>query len=432
LRFLRIFAPVSEGEGPTALLLTLNVFLLLAAYYLLKVAREPLVLAAGGAEVKAYAAAGQSFLLVLVVRAYDALTRRYGRVRLVTATILFFASHLVIFAVLGRAGIKIGIPFYLWVGVFNVTLIAQFWGFAADVYTPEQGKRLFAIVGVGSSVGALFGAKIAKWLFTPAGPFGLMLLAAVVIILCLLLMRMVDARERGRPTFGTTIPPDAPLGGKSGFALVLEDRYLVLAALLALVLNGVNTTGEYLLDRTLLASLVGGHEPIDQSIGHFKAEFFFWVNLAAVFLQLFVVSRVFRRVGVRGALLVLPVVALAGYTMLAIRPVLTLFAPVKVAENSLDYSLQNTARQALFLPVERSAKYKAKAVIDGLLVRVGDVLSALLVFVGTHIGLSLHGFALVNVALAAAWLALVVALGAEYQRRAAGQASATTQEGSTA
>jgi len=157
---------------------------------------------------------------------------------------------------------------------------------------------------------------------------------------------------------------------------------------------------------------------LKREIGRFKADFYFWVNGVSLALQLFVVSRVLRYLGVRVALFVLPVVALVGYASLAVAPVLAWFARVKIAENALDYSLQNTTRQALFLPVTKSAKYKAKAVIDGFVVRFGDVLSAGAVGLGAAIGLSTRGFALLNVALTALWLLVVVALGRAHRRLA--------------
>ncbi len=124
-------------ESITAILLTVNVFLLLCAYYLLKVAREPLILLHGGAEVKSYAAAGQAGLLVLVTYAYAALARRVNRVRLIGSVTLFFVVNLVGFAALTAADVAIGVPFYLWVGIFNLTMVAQFWSFAADIYDED-------------------------------------------------------------------------------------------------------------------------------------------------------------------------------------------------------------------------------------------------------------------------------------------------------
>src|SRR5262249_4701350 len=177
-------------ESITAILLTLNVFLLLCAYYLLKVAREPLILLHGGAEVKSYAAAGQAGLLILVTYAYGALARRMNRVRLIGSVTLFFVANLVLFAGLAAGDVSIGVPFYLWVGIFNLTMVAQFWSFAADIYDEERGKRMFPILGVGSSVGAVAGSALAEavghW-----GEAALMLSSAGIILVCLVLTVVV-------------------------------------------------------------------------------------------------------------------------------------------------------------------------------------------------------------------------------------------------
>src|SRR5687768_18001740 len=120
-RALRPFAKVEPSEAVTAALLTLTVFLLLMAYYFLKTAREPLILLQGGAEVKSYAAAGQSLLLLFVVPAYSALARRVGRMKLLAGVYGFFALNLLVFAALVQAEVPLGVAFYLWVGIFNVT-----------------------------------------------------------------------------------------------------------------------------------------------------------------------------------------------------------------------------------------------------------------------------------------------------------------------
>src|SRR5450432_4148236 len=167
---LRLFADVRAGEGPTVLLLTANVFLLLTAYYFLKVAREPLILLGGGAEVKSYASVGQSILLVAVTAIYGWLASRVGRMSLIAWVTVFFVGNLVVFWALGESGAPLGVPFFLWVGIFNLVTVAQFWSFAADIYSEEQGKRLFPIIGIGSSIGAVAGAWIADELFF-IGPF---------------------------------------------------------------------------------------------------------------------------------------------------------------------------------------------------------------------------------------------------------------------
>jgi AAA family ATP:ADP antiporter len=423
-RLLGIFTEVRAGEAITVLLLTLDVFLLLTAYYLLKTVREPLILAVpGGAEIKSYSSAGQAVLLVGVVHAYAWLAKRYGRLLLLTISSLFFASNLVLFAFLDRLKVPLGVPFYLWVGCFSLTVIAQFWSFANDVYTQEQGKRLFAIVGVGSSLGAIFGAKLAEKLFVRLGTSGMMLLAGGVILLCAALIRVIDARESGRAKLEAKVP-EQPVGGTGGFTLILRDRYLLQIAALALLLNWVNSTGEYVLDKTLLAAAAqqiadgtAGGLTAKQFIGVFKGNFFFWVNVVGAGFQLFFVSRVFKFLGMRAALLVMPVIAFGGYATMAFLPLLYLVKAAKIAENSMDYSLQNTAKQMLFLPLSREAKYNAKAAIDTVFVRSGDVMSAVVVWVGSRFALGPKHFAMVNMALILVWIGLAWSISKKFQER---------------
>jgi AAA family ATP:ADP antiporter len=423
-RVLRLVSDVRPGEVRTALLLTLNGFLLLTAYYLLKVVREPLILLGGGAEVKSYSSAGQALLLVGVVAAYDALARRLGRMQLLASVVLFFVATLLLFWGLGQAGVALGVPFYLWVGIFNVTLIAQFWSFANDVYSPAEGARLFAVLGIGSSVGAVAGTKLADLLFAALGPFRLMLVAAGILLVCLGLFAAVHARAgTGAPAGAAAPPAQAPLGEESGARLVRRDRYLLLIAVFILLLNWVNTTGEYLLDRTLLEhaeeEAAARGVSVQTYIGMFKADFFFWVNLLGVVLQLFVVSRVIRYAGVPWALRVVPLVSLGAYGLMGFAPVLPLIFSAKVAENSLNYSLSNTTRQALFLVTSREAKYKAKTFIDTFVVRAGDVLSALtILLMASQLALAPRHIALFNTLLALLWLAATVATGRHFRERA--------------
>ena len=422
-RLLRAFAKVEPEEAVSASLLTLAVFLLLLAYYLLKTAREPLILLHGGAEMKAYASAGQSLLLLLVIPAYAALARRTGRLRLLLIVYGFFAFNLLIFQGLLQRGVEIGVAFYLWVGVFNNTAIAQVWSFANDLYTPAQGKRLFAILGIGSSLGAVVGAFMAKRL-AGMGPPAMMLTAALVLIVCGALIALVERRARRQraPTLlQPTAAADAPPVSGPVLQTLLHDRYLLWIALATFLLNCVNSTGEYLIDRTLLSVLAADGttgNAASAAIGSFKADYFGWVNLIGVLLQLFAVSRVLSVLGVRRALFVLPAVSFVSYSLMLAAPLLPLIRLGKIAENSLDYSLQNTTRQALFLVGTRAEKYLGKTVIDTLVVRLGDVMSAALVFGAGLLALPTQGFALLNLGLIVCWLAVLISLGREHARRA--------------
>jgi AAA family ATP:ADP antiporter len=414
---LRPFAKVEPEEAFGAAVLALTVFLILTAYYLLKTAREPLILLHGGAEVKSYAAAGQSVLLVVVARVYSALARRVGRLKLITIVYSFFVVNLIFFALLAHRGSTIGVAFYLWVGVFNVTAIAQFWSYAADVYTPEQGKRLFAILGIGSSVGAVAGAGFADALVS-LGPEGLMAVGGLILAICVLLLFIVDKRFEAALSAAERAASEEPVVAEHAFRLLIRDRYILLIAGLTLLLNWVNSTGEYLLDRTLLASLGGlDMAAATRVVASFKAHYFSWINTAGVALQLFAVSRIITRFGVRTALLWVPIASLFSYGIILVAPVAALIRAGKIAENSLNYSLQNTARQALFLVASRLEKFVGKQVVDTIFVRLGDVLTAGTVWASTRLHLSTRGFAALNLVLVAAWIGFALAIGREHARR---------------
>ena len=219
---------------------------------------------------------------------------------------------------------------------------------------------------------------------------------------------------------------EAPVKGRSGFALVFSDPYLLLIGLLMLVYNLVNTNGEYILGKTVVGLYAASHGAaaaggLDEKkvIGEFYGNFFTLVNIISALIQAFVVSRVLKRFGVRVALLVLPVVALAGYVTMAFVPLLWFIRGAKLAENAVDYSLQNTTRNALYLPTSREAKYKAKQANDTFFVRFGDVLSAGMVFAGTTwLGFAPRQFAIVNVVLIGAWLTLAVVIGRRFKQLA--------------
>jgi ATP:ADP antiporter, AAA family len=415
-RLLSPVADVRRDEAASALLMTLLVFLLLAAYYLMKTAREVLILTEGGAEVKSYSSAGQAILLLLLVPAYGAFASRVSRVRLVISVTLFFAAHLVLFVVAIGAGLRVGIVYFIWVGIFSLMVVAQFWAFASDLYTEEQGKRLFPLIGVGASLGAWVGAVRAGWLVDSNGPARLLVGSCAVLVVCAALVPLIDRVTVRRGPAAAA--PDAPLGREGGFALIRGDRYLWLIAILTLLLNVVNTSGEYLFGRYvveqshLLVPGVGAAADAERArfVGETYSRLFSTVNLLGFLLQVFVVSRVFKWLGVERALFVHPLVALSGYLLMLRAPSLQLMALLKVADNSIDYSLGNTTRQALWLPTSREAKYKAKQAVDTFVVRAGDVAQAGLVLTGERLALSVAAFASINVALTGAWLVVAALL----------------------
>ena len=261
-----------------------------------------------------------------------------------------------------------------------------------------------------------------------------MLVGGGVLVLQLILTNYVDRRERdraenrraeGRPETEPPVPAgDVGKRSTGAFGLVFGTPYLLMIGLMLMCLNWVNTTGEYILGsvvedsaRAAVAAGTAGGLTVEEYIGEFYSRFFGVVNVAGVLIQLFLVSRIIKYLGVRVGVMLLPCLAFGAYNILAFFPVLSVIRWAKTAENATDYSLNNTVRHILFLPCTREQKYSGKQVIDSFFHRIGDVLSAVLVFVGTtYFALGGGGFAVVNIAIVAGWLVLACSVGREYTR----------------
>ena len=425
-RLLGLFSEVFPGEGRRAFLMLLNVFLILVAYYIIKTVREPLILAAevpaflqalgiqGTAEVKTYAAAGQALVLMAFVPAYGWLSSRVSRMKLIVSVTLFFVANIVAFAVAVHADLAfVGVIFYIWVGFFSLSIIAQFWSYGNDIYTKQAGNRLFPIIGLGATAGSPVGAWVAEQLFeSHVSPHLMLYLAAALLALTLVIYLIVNRDTEGRASPDAPPAVEEPLGRGNAFWLVFANRYILLIAVLLIVLNVVNTTGEYVLSHLVVmhASELAANDPaFDQGawIGAFYGSYFFWVNVVAVLLQAFVASRLVKRFGLAGVLFALPLIALGAYGLIALGATVAIVRWAKTAENSTDYSLMNTAKQILWLRTTREEKYKAKQAVDSFFVRLGDLLAAFVVFAGTAwLALDASGFAVVNLGLVVVWLLL--------------------------
>jgi len=425
-RLLRPFGDVRSGEGVTVLLLLANIFLIMAGYYICKTVREPLILAGGGAEVKSYAAAGMAVVLMGFIPLYSWFASRVDRMRLITGVLLFFIANLEMFWLGAKAGVPyLGVAFFIWVGIFNNAVVAQFWSYGNDLFPLDTGQRLFPVIGIGATVGSALGPWIAEKLFEAGvAAYSMLHITVIVLFACLGLFWLVENREGARRQRAAAVPLEA--GG--GFALIARSPYLRLIALLIAVLNLVNTTGEYILGRAVVheASVRAAADPSFHTqafIGAFYGSYFFWVNVVAIVVQALIVSRIVRYLGIAGVVLALPVVAFGAYGAMAALGTLAAVRWGKTAENSTDYSVMNTARQVLWLPTRREEKYKAKQAVDTFVVRTGDVLSAVLVYLGTTVfAFGVPGFARVNLLLVILWFAVALLLIREYRKLTAREA----------
>jgi AAA family ATP:ADP antiporter len=416
-RVLRLFSDVRPGEGLRAFGMLASLLVLMIAYYLLKTVREPLVLATGGAEWKSYAAGLQALTLIAFVPAYTWLTRRVGRRGLILGLVGFFFVNLQLFYVALHVGARfVGIAFFVWVGIFSLSVIAQFWSLANDLYSRPDGERLFPIIAFGATLGSPIGARIAETLFEHGvSPAAMLELAAVLLLVHgAMALRLAGA--------STAAAPDRPMvGGGGGFSLIVRSRYLRAVALLLVLLNVVNTVGEYVLAKNVVHAAAHAADKA-AFIGSFYGSFFFWVNVTAALVQAFLVSRLVERTGVRGVLLFFPLLAFGVYAMMAAGVSFAVIRWLKTADNATDYSVMNTGRALLWLPTSREEKYRAKQAMDTFVVRFGDVLAAAVVFAATsllHLGPS--ALAALNAIAVVGWIVVAAAVA---RRNAASQPDA--------
>ena len=441
-RLLRIFTVIYPGEAAKALLLFLNVFLLMFSYYIIKPVRDALILTGQPAEIKAYMGAAQAVLLIFVVKAFSRVASRVPRHILIAWVTLFFISNLILFYFIDLLGAPVsvmGIVFFIWIGIYNLLVPAQFWGFANDLYSEDEGKRLFPLIAYGATLGALAGSIVSKKLWKPLGAYKMMLVTAAVLGVCILLSILIHKREIRRlgQKAGAADPElearkkaqEKPLKAGGGFRLVFRSRYLLYIAIVIAIYNFVNQVGEYILGKVLqgmaqkaIPAAVDA-QTMEQMkvtyIGQFYSGYQLLTNLAAMVIALFFVSRIFRWVGVAGALLIFPIMVLGGYGLVTAGAALVVIKWVKIVENGTDYSLMNATKHALYLITSREEKYKAKAAIDTFFVRGGDFLGGLLIFVGTTFLAfrSVENYALINAVSILVWIVLCFFIIREYKKR---------------
>jgi AAA family ATP:ADP antiporter len=440
---LRLFTEVRPGEGLTAVIMFANVFLILCAYYFIKPLRDGWIAVSrveglSSVEIKAYTSFAQGVLLIGAMTLYARLVMRWPRRELITRTTLFCMSNLLVFWVLRHEHIgSAAIVFYIWVGMFGLFVVSQFWAFAADLYTDERGRRIMPLIALGATAGAVAGSFITEAIVRSEtlDSGALLLLANVPLLASIGLTARADARG---PTGEGSHPPGPrpPAVARPGdgkhvgvLALVSGNRYLLAVAGMTLLMHWVITNGDNLLFRTVQDALrndlaargVSDAQTMEAFVREgttaFYGGFFFWVNLCALVLQAFVASRLLKYGGFGVTLLLLPVIALLSQSMMAFVPLLLVVRVMKTAETSTSYSVNNTAQQVLWLPTPTEMKYKAKPAIETFCVRLGDGFAAFTVLVGMRFyALATPSLFVFNALLVVLWLSLGVFVVREHQR----------------
>lgn len=420
---LRRIVDVREGEAGAAALSFGYFFLLLSSYYLLRPLRETMGVE-GGVRNLPWLYMGTLGAMVAAQPLFGALVSRVGRRVFIPTTYRFFIVNMLVFYALFvtlEEGHRVwaGRVFYVWVSVFNLFAVTVFWGFMADIWRSEQGKRLFGVIAAGGSAGAIVGAAMATALAGRVSEWSLLLVSAVILeaaVWCVLALgRRVRARgDEERREADAALPKGGALGG---IRAAFSSPYL-LGISAYLLLYTVTSTVLYFAQARIVADAFGDDRAA-RTAGF--AQIDLWTNIVALTLQALITGRIVRRIGVGWTLTVLPAVTAAGLAALAASPQFLTLLFVQAGRRGLNYGLTRPAREALFTVVAREDKYKAKSFIDTFVYRGGDAVGAWTETGLKAIGLGAAGLAWIAAPVCAVWAVIGVWLGSRQRKRAEGE-----------
>jgi AAA family ATP:ADP antiporter len=403
------------GEGKALVWSFAYFFCLLAGYYVLRPLRDEMGVA-GGVRNLQWLFTATFVTMLAAVPIYGALVARLPRRRFIPLVYHFFVVNLAVFWFFLYFGIEkviVARVFFIWVSVFNLFAVSVFWSFMADLFTSDQGKRLFAYIAAGGSAGALAGPALTVLLVERLGTANLLLIAALLLevaVLCVKQLESVNAeKEISKETRSKTIGG----GILDGIKLALRSPYL-LGILLWVSLLSVVATFLYFQQAGIVADYSS-----DPAV---RTRIFATVDLVIGVLTLAVqglaTSKLIERFGVGAAFAFLPLVFIAGFAALAAAPTLTVVIAFTALQRTANFAISNPAREVMFTVVARDEKYKAKNVIDVVAVRGADAGGGWVFAWLREVGLEARSISLVAIPIAAACALLAVALGREQERRA--------------
>jgi AAA family ATP:ADP antiporter len=416
--WLRRAAPATPRERVAALWSFAYFFVLLAGYYVLRPLRDQMGLAGGIKNLPWLFTA--TFLALLAAQPlYGVLVARLPRIRFIPAVYHFFVANLALFWLLLTFGVEkviVARVFFVWVSVFNLFAVAVFWSFMADLFTAEQGKRLFGFIGAGGTAGALLGPAVTLWLSKPFGPVNLLIVAAVFLELAVLCVVMIE--RVAEPPAQARQEAQAPqrVGGSAiaGLSEVIRSPYLLGVAGWVSLLSFGATIAYFAQAHIVAATIHGAAEQTRLFAGIDLA-----VNLLSLATQIFITASLLKRFGVGIAAAALPAVYVVGFVALAVAPMLAVVLALQIAQRWMNFAIANPARQLFFTVVGREEKYKAKNMIDVVVYRGSDALYGWVYSSLQALGLKLGAIALCALPVAAGWVILSTALGRKQERLAA-------------
>ncbi|HXF67902.1 MAG TPA: MFS transporter [Burkholderiales bacterium] len=411
---LRRLAHVRPHERPALAWAFLYFFCLLCGYYVLRPVRDEMGVAGGVASLP-WLFTGTFFAMLAAVPLFGWVTARFPRRVMLPAVYWFFIANLFLFFTLMKnaaAPGAVAAAFFIWVSVFNLFVVSVFWSFMVDLFSDEQGKRLFGMIAAGGSAGALAGPAVTATLAVPLGVANLLLVSALflsVAIACIHRLLAWSARSGERPGGA---PRDEPIGGSvwAGVRTVATSGYL-LGLCGYLVLFSALFTFLYFEQARIVAATIADSAARTRLFALMDLA----VNALALLLQATLTARLLARLGVAGTLLVLPAFSVLGFLAVGAAPTLAAIALFQVLRRAGEYAIAKPARELLFVVLDRERKYKAKNFIDTVVFRGADMASGWLLAGLAKLGLSAAALAAAAVPVAAAWGALSWALGRQQE-----------------
>ena len=407
--------PATPLERAAALWSFAYFFTLLAGYYVLRPLRDQMGIA-GGVKNLPWMFTATFVTLIVAQPLYGALVAKLPRARFIPVVYHVFVANILLFwllLTLNIGAVIVARVFFVWVSVFNLFAVAVFWSFMADLFSAEQGKRLFGFIGAGGTAGALLGPSITIGLSGPLGPVNLLIAAAVFLEAAVFCAHRLE-REA---TAQTPAEPESRRLGGSAFAALpelIKSPYLIGVGAWVSLLSFCATI-LYFEQAHIVSAVVHG-APAQTRI---FAAMDLAVNLLSLATQIFATGRLLKRFGTGVTAGALPAVYVVGFAVLALFPTLAVVVVVQVMQRWMNFAVANPARQVFFTVVGREEKYKAKNLIDVVIYRGSDALYGWVFDSLQALGLKLGAIALVAWPLAAAWLILSAALGRAQERRAA-------------
>ena len=410
--------PATPQEQAAALWSFAYFFTLLAGYYVLRPLRDQMGIA-GGVRNLPWLFTATFVTLVVAQPVYGALVAKLPRSRFIPIVYQFFVANIALFwllLTLGIAPVIIARVFFVWVSVFNLFAVVVFWSFMADLFTAEQGKRLFGFIGAGGTAGGLLGPIITIGLSVPLGAVNLLIAAAILLELAVLcvhrLERAATAQAGGQG--GAGAKPQR-VGGSAFAALpdLVRSPYLIGVGAWVSLLSFCATI-VYFEQANIIAAAVHGRGAQTRIFAGIDLA----VNLLSLATQVFVTGHLLKRFGTGAAAGALPGVYVVGFAALFVAPTLAVVVTLQVVQRWMNFAIANPARQVFFTVLAREEKYKAKNLIDVVIYRGSDTLYAWVFDSLQTLGLKLGAIALCMVPVAAGWLILSAALGRAQERRA--------------